>query len=440
MINLFSFSGGVHPDPAKNTASLPTIRLEDFPNVQIPLSMHTGAPCTPCVEVGDTVAIGQKIADTEAYVSAPIHATISGKVTAIKKIISSIGTPVEVIEIEADGLNTVHESVLPPVIKSKEDFLEAIRSSGLVGLGGATFPTHVKLNPPKGKEPDTLVINAAECEPYLTSDYRTMIENSDKVIQGIDAILDWLQIPRAIIGIEDNKKDAARLLQSKIKKSPNKDKIQIKLLKTIYPQGAEKTLIYMTTKRRIPTGGLPHDVNTMILNVTTVRFIAQYLNTGMPLVRKHLTIDGGAVANPANVSAPIGAFIQDIVDKIGGVKETPSKVLMGGPMMGVAIDRQNVGIIKANNGILLLDAKQAQLPEESPCIRCSKCIDVCPMNLMPTNLDVASKSADLEELVKYHVMDCMECGCCSFICPSKRYLVQSIREGKRLVRSQPIKT
>lgn len=433
------FTGGVHPDATKNTANLPVVVLEDFSKVQIPLSMHTGVPCTPIVKVGDEVAIGQKIADSDAFLSVPIHGSISGKVTAIKKIISNTGSPVDAIEIESDGTDKIHDSVQPPEIDSKESFIKAIRESGLVGLGGAAFPTHVKLVPPKGKEPEVLVVNGAECEPSLTSDYRNMIEHTDEIVKGIEAVLKWMDIPEAVIGVEDDTKDAALKLQSEIVKSAYNGRIRVKLLKTIYPQGAEKPLIYMTTGRKVPAGGLPHDVKVMVLNVTTVLFIAQYLETGMPLVRRNLTVNGGAVANPSNVSAPIGAFIRDIVEKIGGFKKTPSKILMGGTMMGVAIDRQNVGIIKANNAILLLDEEEAATPQEYPCIRCSKCLDVCPMNLMPTNIDIASRNSDIEGLEKFHAMDCMECGCCSFICPSKRFLVQSIRNGKQLLRKSQIR-
>jgi electron transport complex protein RnfC len=439
MIHNLIMRRGVHPDASKNTSELPTIRLESFAKVQIPMSMHIGAPCTPCVSVGDQVSVGQKIGDSPAFMSAPIHASISGKVTAVKKVVSSSGSSVEVVEIESDGLNTIHDSVKPPVIESRADFIKAIRESGLVGLGGASFPTHVKMSPPPGKEPDILVINAAECEPFITADYRHILEHADEIIEGIISTMNWLGIPKTVIGIEDNKKDAAGLLRFQIGKSGASDSIRVKLLKTIYPQGAEKPLIFNTTGRKVPTGGLPHDVHVMVLNVATVRYVARYLKTGMPLVRKHLTIDGSAVARPCNVTAPIGSFIMDIVDQIGGVKQSPAKVIMGGPMMGVAMDRDNVGILKANNAILLFDANDAAIPEESPCIRCSKCIDVCPMNLMPTGIDAAARAKDLEDLVRFNTMDCIECGCCSYICPAKRYLVQGIRMGKQLLRDSEAK-
>ena len=434
MFQFLKSSRGVHPDSRKNTAGIPTIRLESFDKVQIPMSMHIGVPCTPCVSAGDDVAIGQKIGDSDSFMSVPIHASISGKVTAVRKVVSSTGGSVEVVEIESDGLLRVHGSVVPPQIGSRRDFVDAIRGSGLVGLGGASFPTHVKMSPPEGKEPDVLVINAAECEPYITADYRLIIEHADEIIDGIAAVLKWLDIPRAVIGIENNKTDAAQLLSFNIRKSGYSGRISVKVLKTIYPQGAEKPLIFKTTGRKVPAGGLPHDVRTLVLNVATVRYIARYLKTGMPLVRKHITIDGSAVANPCNVSAPVGSYIMDIIEQTGGVRQSPSKIIMGGPMMGVAMDRSAIGIIKANNAILLFDAKDAKTPEESPCIRCSRCIDVCPMALLPTSIDSAARVKNLEDLAKFNTMDCIECGCCSYVCPAKRYLVQGIRTGKQLLR------
>jgi len=436
MFHFFNKGWGVHPNARKNTADIPTIRLESVDKVQIPMSMHIGVPCTPCVSIGDDVAIGQKIGDSDAFMSVPIHASISGKVTAVKKVVSSTGGSVEVVEIESDGLNRIHDSVIPPKISDRSDFIKAIRESGLVGLGGASFPTHVKMSPPKGKEPDILVVNAAECEPYITADYRHILEHTDEIIEGIESVLKWLEIPRAVIGIEDNKKDAAALLSFNIRRSGSAERISVKVLKTIYPQGAEKPLIYKTTGRKVPSGGLPHDVHTLVMNVATVRYVARYLKTGMPLVRKHITIDGSAVADPCNISAPIGSYIMDIVEQTGGVRQSPSKVIMGGPMMGVAMDRASIGILKANNAILLLDVQDAAIPEEAPCIRCSKCIDVCPMNLMPTSIDSAARAKDIEGLTKFNTMDCIECGCCSYVCPAKRYLVQGIKIGKQILRDE----
>lgn len=436
MFHLLNKGRGVHPDANKNTADKPTIRIESIPRVQIPMSMHIGAPCKPLVEKGDHVKIGQLIGDSDAFMSVPIHSSVSGTVTAVKKVVVSSGGSVEAVEIEADGLNEIDDSVKPPKITDRDSFVKAIRSSGLVGLGGASFPTHVKLSPPKDKYPDILLINAAECEPYITADYRLILEHPEEIIEGIEHTLKWMEIPKAVIGIEDNKKDAADLLDYYIEKIGASDRISIKLLKTIYPQGAEKPLIYMTTGRKVPTGGLPHDVHTLVLNVSTVRYISRYIKSGMPLVRKHLTLDGSAVDNPCNLTVPVGSLIPDILDLAGGIKQSPAKVIMGGPMMGVALDRISVGILKANNAILLFDAKQASIPEESPCIRCSRCVDVCPMGLLPTSIDSSARANDLEGLHKFNTMDCIECGACSYACPANRYLVQGIRRGKQLLREE----
>ncbi len=430
---------GVHPPEKKNTKDCSAVVLNSFKKIQIPLSMNLGAPCSCLVEVGDEVFVGQKIGDSDSYVSAPIHSSVSGKVVSIKKIVGSSGTLVDAVNIDSDELYTIHPSITPPVITSKETFISALRNCGLVGLGGAAFPTHVKLNPPKGKEPDVLVINAAECEPYITSDYRNCIDHPDGIIDGIIHLQKWLSIYSAVIGIEDNKRDCVKRLQYHIDNKGMRDYISIKVLKTRYPQGAEKPLIFSTIGRIVPSGGLPHDVKTLVLNVSTVLFISDYLRTGMPLIRKLITCDGGALKEKCNVNVPIGAMISDILESIGSLKEDALKVIMGGPMMGIAIDRMDLGIIKATNAILFLSSKESYMPEEYPCIRCSRCVDVCPMKLLPTTLDFLTKNTDTEGLVKHNIVDCIECGCCSYVCPSNRYLVQSIKAGKALIRSIPKK-
>ena len=345
----------------------------------------------------------------------------------------------DVVEIESDGFYTIHESIQPPEVTDKASFIKALRDSGLVGLGGAGFPTHMKMQPPAGKEPDTLVINAAECEPYITADFRQCAEHPDEIIAGIMEVMKYMDIPRAVVGVEDNKPLAAEVLEHELLKvrlsSNQKPNIKIVRLKTIYPQGAEKMLIYSLTGRIVPSGGLPHDVKVMVLNVSTARFIALYLKTGMPLVRKRITIDGSAIRVPCNVNVPIGATIPDVIEASGGLTEDAGKVIMGGSMMGVALDRIEASIIKHNNAILVFGEKEAAIPEETQCIRCARCVTACPMNLMPTNLDLMARNKDVEGLQQYHVMDCIECGCCTYVCPAKRYLVQSIRNGKTYVRT-----
>ncbi len=437
---LRAFSGGVHPAGNKNTEQYPTVRLEAFDKVEIPMSMHIGAPCRCIVKPGDAVKVGQLIGEAVGYLSAPIHASISGTVQSVSNKVAASGRSIEVVEIASDGQYTPHEDIRPPEVASREDFVAAIRASGLVGLGGAGFPTHVKLAPPADKQPDTLLINAAECEPYITADYRQTVEHPDEIIDGILQVMKWLNIPRAIIGVEDNKPVAIELLNNALLKYKvihfTTPAIEVAPLKTVYPQGAEKMLIYALTKRKVPTGGLPHDVNVLVLNVSTVRFISKYLETGMPLIRRRITLDGSALAIQCNVNVPVGALIPDIIRLAGGFAEDAAKVIMGGSMMGVALDRIDLGVIKMNNAILALGQKEARIPRESQCIRCGRCITACPMELLPTTLDNLTRNRDVEGLAGLHCTDCIECGCCTYTCPAKRYLVQSIRTGKALLRME----
>ena len=447
MFRLGQFSGGVHPKGNKNTHFYPTKRLDGFKTIRIPMSMHIGPPCNCIVKPGDVVCVGQVIGEPQAAMAVPIHSSVSGVVRSVHKEVASNGVSVVVVEIESDGENRVHPDITAPVVSSREDFTEAIRQSGLVGLGGAGFPTYMKFNPPRGKEPDILVINAAECEPYITADFRQCAEHPDEIIDGVLKVMQFLNIPEACIGIEKNKPLAADVLQYELVKldlaANIKPNIKIKRLRTIYPQGAEKMLIYSLTGRKVPTGGLPHDVNVLVLNVSTVRFISKYLATGMPLIRKRLTLDGSAIRVPCNVNVPIGAPIPDVVNAAGGLtKEAENgkiKVIMGGSMMGVALDRLEATVIKHNNAILVFSEDEAAIPEETQCIRCSKCVTACPMSLMPTTLDIMARNKDIDGLNKYHVMDCIECGCCTYVCPAKRYLVQSIRNGKTYVRQAKAK-
>lgn len=365
--------------------------------------------------------------------SVPIHSSVSGVVTSVRKEVASTGQSVEVVEIESDLQYTRHESVKPPVVTDRKSFINAIRESGLVGLGGAAFPTYVKLSPPPGKEPQVLIVNAAECEPYITADFRQCMEHPDEIIDGILEVMKFLNIPKSILAVELNKPEAIDFLEKEIasrKLDETKIKMSVARLNNIYPTGSEKMLVYLLTGKPIPSGGLPHDVGALVLNVSTVRFIAKYLKTGMPLVRKHLTLDGSALRTPGNVNVPIGALIPDVIEAAGGTTEEPSKIIMGGTMMGVAVDRPDTTIIKHNNAIIVLGKKEAIIPLESQCIRCSRCVAACPMLLMPTILDNMARNKDFEGLQAYHVNDCIECGCCSYVCPAKRFLVQSIRNGK----------
>ena len=423
--------GGVKTPHYKNTAKSETKIMPTPEKIEIPMLHHIGAPCTPTVKKGDEVMVGMLIGDSSAFVSAPIHSSVSGTVIDVKKRLYANGSNVDSVIIKSDGLQTVDPDIKPPVVNTKEDFLKAVRASGLVGLGGAGFPAHVKLNPPKDKKIDYLLINAAECEPYITSDYRETIENSWNVISGINVVMDFLGIENVIIGVEDNKPTTIKILNDI---ADTDKKITAVSLKSIYPQGAEKMLIYALTGRIVPAGGLPMDVGVIVMNVTSVSFIAKYLKTGMPLVKKRLTVDGAVIKEPSNVEVLIGTYIKDLVDFCGGFTEEPYKVLMGGPMMGLAQYTVDTPVLKQNNAILAFNKKQSMLPEQTACIRCGNCIRSCPMSLMPQQLDLFSEAQDVEELQKYNIASCIECGSCSYVCPAKRHLVQSIKKGKVLVK------
>jgi len=426
-----SFRGGVHPPHAKNTENCATIPLGVASKVVIPMVQHIGAPCRPLVKKGDTVKVGQVIGDTDAYVSAPVHSSVSGTVTAVEDRIITGSRPVTCVEIVPDGLQEVSGDVAPPVVETREDFLKAVRASGLTGLGGAGFPAHVKLNPPKEANVDTLIIDAAECEPYITSDCRECIENTDYIIKGIRHVLKWTGIPRAFIGIEDNKPEAIKILEDAVK--PYSD-ITVCVVKTIYPQGAEKMLIRTLTGREVSPGKLPADAGCIVMNVGSVSFLGRYMENGMPLIKKRITVDGESVKTPTNVEVLIGTPIQEVFDFCGGFSEEPAKLIMGGPMMGVALYSLDIPVLKHTNALLAFSKEQVKLTEETSCIRCGRCVEVCPMGLLPFELDRLIRAKSYEDAQKNNLMDCMECGSCVFACPAKRLIVQSIRLGKDALR------
>ena len=428
--------GGVHAPHRKHTAECETVRMPAPERIVLAMAQHIGAPCVPTVKVGDTVAVGQVVGDSGKPVSAPIHSGVSGRVAAITELLLP-GGKTQAVVIESDGEGRVHESVRPPVVNTREDFLQAVRASGLVGLGGAGFPTHVKLNPPDVDAIDTILINAAECEPYITADYRECMENSWDIVSGVQSVMEFLSASRVIIAIERNKPAAIAEL-SKIARSvsaPGRE-VRVKALPARYPQGAEKVLIQACTGRRVPPGGLPADVGCVVMNVTTAAFLARYLKTGMPLVDKRLTVDGSAVAHPQNVRVTIGTPVHDVL-AFCGLKEEARKLLMGGPMMGLALMDDTLPVLKQNNALLAFNERDARPPAASVCIRCGRCVDACPMHLVPPAIASAYKNADVASLKKLGVMTCIECGCCSFSCPANRYIVQTMRMGKELVRITP---
>lgn len=421
---------GVHPAYAKHTAGAKLQVLDAVSQVRIPVSMQIGPPPAVCVNKGDKVLVGQVIARGEAAMSVPVHSSVSGEVLAITKEVQSSGRSCDVIVIQNDKRYTWDPNLKAPVVEHKADFIAAVQASGLVGLGGAGFPTHIKLAPPAGKEIDTLIVNGMECEPYITSDDFIMREYAQEIVEGAGLVLKYCSIPRAIIGIEDNKPEAISAMRSAVQAHPGSEKFTVTVVPSLYPQGAEKVTIKQLTNREVPSGGLPHDVGVLVCNVGSLRHIARYLKTGQPLVRRIITLDGPALNHPGLYEAPIGASIKDLIDLSGGLCKVPEKVIMGGPMMGVAVANIDTPLLKMNNAILVFDHELAQLPQEGPCINCGRCSRVCPMGLMPNYLDRFARKEMPEELLMYGVDDCMQCGSCSYVCPAKRYLVQTIMVGK----------
>ena len=429
--------GGVKVDHHKNTAEKEVVRIPVPSQVTIPMQQHIGAPCEPLVKVGDEVGVGQLIGDTDKFVSAPIHASVSGKVTAVGNVKLPNGVMSTAVTIESDGEMRLWEGIEPPKVKTKEDFIKAVRASGLVGLGGAGFPTHIKLNFPPEKNIDTLVINAAECEPYITVDYRECIENSWDILSGVYTIKEMLGFKRVVIAAEDNKPEAFKVLKNIADHELDKDdEVKLMVLESKYPQGAEKMMVQSATGRKVPPGKLPADVGCVVMNVASVAFVARYLKTGKPLVSRSLTVDGSAIAQPKNVRVPVGTNIGEIIDFCGGFSAEPCKILTGGPMMGLAIVGTDLPVLKQNNAILAFAKDDAILKKETDCIRCGRCAQDCPMSLVPTNIANAAKKRNVDALKKTGVTVCMECGSCAFACPAGKPLVQYMRLAKAILREE----
>jgi len=424
--NIMKKLNGIKLSHRKNTENCATV---DFPlpaKIRIPMSMCMGAPCQPLVKIGDEVKVGQKIADSEAAFSAPIHSGVSGKVTAITDYQTAMGAVCKMIEIESDGLQTVSDEVKPPVISDKESFIKAVRESGVCGLGGAGFPTHIKLNP---KTPiDTLVINAAECEPYITADYREMMECPDDIIGGINLVKSILGIKSAKLAIEANKPEA---IKNFTEMAQNDDTIDIVTLPSSYPQGAEKVIIYNTTGRIVKEGELPSDEGVIVLNVSTCAFIYRYSQTGMPLVTRRLTVDGNAVGEPKNIRAVIGTSFREILEFCKTDLDSMKKLIAGGPMMGMSVPDVDMPVVKTSNA--LLAAKNFDERRTSACIRCGRCVRVCPLGLMPAEIDKAYRIRDIEDLKSLKVLLCMNCGSCTYVCPANRKLAETNQLAKMLI-------
>ncbi|MCQ2547619.1 MAG: electron transport complex subunit RsxC [Clostridia bacterium] len=424
----------VHAPHFKNTAKCATEVMDVPAVVKISMSQHIGAPCTPQVAKGDTVKVGQLIGASEAFVSAPIHSSVSGTVKAIETQRAGNGGAETLVVIETDGKQEVWEGVKAPEVNDFDGFVQAIKESGLVGLGGAAFPTHIKFNPKNKDDVHTLIVNAAECEPFITSDHRLMLEEADDLIDGMEILMKYIGLDHAYIGIEDNKMDAIEHLDAVIKERGLQDKMETFKLQARYPKGAERVLVYEITGKTMDAGVLPADLGIILSNVTTIAFVGKYFKTGMPLVSKRMTVDGDAVETPKNVIAPIGTSVHDVIQFCGGYKAEPKKILMGGPMMGKALYADDMPIVKNNNAILAFSSAKAILPEETACINCGRCVAVCPFNLMPVQLADAYDKRDAEQLEKLRVMQCMECGSCSFICPAHRPLGFINKLGKAVVK------
>jgi Na+-translocating ferredoxin:NAD+ oxidoreductase subunit C len=429
-MRLKTFPGGIHPHDEKHySASAPITNFPTPQRVIIHLSQHIGAPSSPLVEVGDTVMKGQVIAKASGFVSLAQHASISGKITRIGQFMHPTGAMSRGIEISSDGQNQMVE------LSDDADFLqlpldvikERIANAGICGMGGAGFPTHVKLSPPADKPIDTVILNGVECEPFLTSDYRLMLESAEDILQGLKLIMKTVGANRGMIGIEANKPDAIALMQKLCAKEKN---LEVVGLKMQYPQGAEKQLIFAATNRKVPAGGLPMAVGVVVQNVGTAFAIYEAVRYQKPLIERVISVTGSIVKKPMNLKAPIGTLYSELLDFCGGTTAPIGKAISGGPMMGFALPSLEAAMTKGSSGLVIMDTKAAGSLAEHPCLRCARCVDICPMNLMPSTIANAVKYNDLEMAVKAGLNDCMKCGSCAFVCPAQIRLVQWIDTGK----------
>lgn len=428
-----TFRGGVHPYDGKDLSKEKPVR-ELLPGKELvyPLSQHIGAPAKPIVTKGDHVQAGQKIAEMGGFVSANIHASVSGTVKEIKKVRNNVGSMVDAIVVENDEkYETVEfQSVQSLDTLSKEEILERIKEGGVVGMGGAGFPTHVKLAP---KEPDKIeyvLVNGAECEPYLTSDYRRMLEQPEWIIGGLKCILKLFDNAKGYICIEDNKPDCIAKMTEMVKDEP---KIEIRTLKTKYPQGAERCLIYAVSGREINSSMLPADAGCVVDNIDTVCAVYRAVMAGEPVMDRIVTVTGEAVADPCNFKAKMGTSFADLLEAAGGLKQPAKKIISGGPMMGFAMFDYHVPVVKTSSAMLCMTEDDISEKESTACINCGRCVNACPARLVPSRLATYSEHGQAELFEKHHGMECVECGCCSFVCPAKRPLTQSMRSMRKMV-------
>lgn len=433
-----TFKRGIHPNYQKDaTASKPIEQMLPDKELVFPMSQHIGAPCTPTVKKGDYVYVGDQIGEPNGFVSAAIHSSVSGTVKAVEMRMTLKGVKEMCVVVENDGLYLEDETLQKVDRKldsglTKESLIECVKSAGIVGLGGAAFPTHVKLSTPPDKKVEYLLVNAAECEPYLTSDHRMMLERGKEVIEGLKILLHVFTGAKAIIGIEDNKMDA----YEKMCKFAEGTSIEVKLLHTKYPQGSEKHLIYALTSREVPSGKLPIEVGCIVHNVDSMSAIYWAYTKNQPVLSRIVTVSGKGVKNPCNLQVKIGTSFRQVLEHANIDWEKTVKIIAGGPMMGVAISDVDIPVVKGTSAILCFTAEEANQEAPSNCIRCGKCITVCPMGLIPSALQKSAIHGHYDEFLAQNGMDCIECGCCAFTCPAKRELVQSIRTAKATIRSK----
>ena len=427
-----TFKRGIHPLHHQGSGKLPTrdlpIEVYESDSVVIIMAMNIGAPATPCVKKGDYVKVGQVIGTANGFMSVPVHASISGEVTAVEQI-PYLGTgTVMAVSIKNDFTNT-WEDVKPLGSVENVDpalVIPAIQAAGICGMGGASFPTHVKLTFREGAVCDTIVVNGAECETHLTADHRLMIENSTRIVDGLRAVMRALNVERGVIAIEDNKPEAIAAMQ---KAATGREGVHVQVLKTKYPQGGEKQLIEAVTGRQVPSGKLPIDCHVVVLNVGTCAAIADAVIDGKPLVSRICTVTG-CVKSPKNLRIPIGTRVEDMIGACGGFSEQPGKIFFGGAMTGIAIPNIQTPTAKSTNGVVVFNEKESKSLDESPCIRCGKCVAACPIGLNPYQIKVAADASDFAAAEKLHVMDCMLCGSCAYMCPARRWLTPSFRFAK----------
>lgn len=430
--------GGIHPADNKLSAAVPTVELPLPRQVTIPIAQHIGAPATVVVQRGDAVKVGQVIARHTGFVSANIHASCSGRVGLIEEVMDSSGFKHLAVNIRVKGddwLETIDRSATlnPDIALTREEIIRRILEAGVVGMGGAGFPTHAKLTVPEGKKVDTLIVNGVECEPYLTDDHRLMLEKPHEILVGIRILMKALDVTRAIIGIEDNKRDAIDQFAGLLR---NQQGIAVQPLEVQYPQGSEKQLIQAVLGREVPAGGLPADVGTIVHNVGTTFAIYEAVQKNKPLVARIVTVTGKEVKAPANFWVRIGTPVIDLIEAAGGLPPNTGKVVAGGPMMGKALASLEVPVAKSTSGILMIPQAETRRAEEYNCVHCGKCIEACPMGLEPYRLLLLSKAGQCDRSKRENVLDCIECGSCAFVCPSNRPILDYIRLIKTQIKKQ----